>query len=282
MQDEHRQRLDNRLTPIHLFKLTPGTNCGRCGHPTCLAFSTQAIVGRANLDNCPFLEQETLKPFRARLEEQHRSGIGLSRESFEKTLSYLRAEMAGLRMKAVAESLGAIFTERAEQPFLRLLFQGREVLVGRYEVIAPPDVALSPWEQILLYNYVLGGAGKPSGRWVGMESLPNSVSKVKSLKTHCEERIAESFAGRFGDIRPAVEPWGRLLDVPEEGVDVAAEFQILPNLAIRVLFWDEDKAEGFAARVKFLFDAGVLRIVDLESLVFASEQLTDKLLQASG
>jgi len=34
--------------------------------------------------------------------------------------------------------------------------------------------------------------------------------------------------------------------------------------------------------VKFLFDAGVLRIVDLESLVFASEQLTDKLLQAPG
>jgi len=34
--------------------------------------------------------------------------------------------------------------------------------------------------------------------------------------------------------------------------------------------------------VKFLFDAGVLWMVDLESLVFASEQLKDRLLQAPG
>lgn len=85
-----------------------------------------------------------------------------------------------------------------------------------------------------------------------------------------------------GCIHSAVEPWGWLLDIPEEGVDVAAEFQILPNPAIRFLFREEDKAEEFATRVKFLFDAGVLQMVDLESLVFASEQLTDRLLQAPG
>lgn len=78
------------------------------------------------------------------------------------------------------------------------------------------------------------------------------------------ERAAQSPAGPdvSGDIRSAVEPWGRLLDVPEVEVDVAAEFQILPNPAIGVLSRDEDKAAEFAARVKFLFDAGVLRIVD--------------------
>jgi CO dehydrogenase/acetyl-CoA synthase gamma subunit (corrinoid Fe-S protein) len=46
MSDEHRRKLDNRLTPLHLYKLTPRTSCGECGFPTCLAFSTQVFVGR--------------------------------------------------------------------------------------------------------------------------------------------------------------------------------------------------------------------------------------------
>jgi hypothetical protein len=281
VKDEHRKQLDNRLTPIHLFKLTPKTNCSKCGHPTCLAFSTQTIVGRAKLDDCPFLEPKVLKSFRAHLEEQHRSGIGVSREGFEKTLEYLRSEMSGLQLHAVAESLGAVLTEKDGDRFLRLLFWGEEVLVGRQKVVAATGVELNPWEQILLYNYILGGAAKPSGIWVGMESLPNSISKVKSLKTHCEDRVAEAFSNRVEDIPGAVEGWGRLLDVPDKGVDVAAEFQILPNLSVRVLFWDEDRVEGFGAKAKFLFDSRVLQVVDLESLIFASEQLTDRLLHAS-
>lgn len=281
MKDERRKQLDERLTPIHLFKLTPKTNCGKCGHATCLAFSTQTIVGRAKLDDCPFLDQQALKPFRAQLEEQHRSGIGVSREGFEKTLEFLRGEMAGLNLDAVAESLGATLTEREEHRFLRLPFWGEEVLVGQSKVLTALGAELNPWEQILLYNYVLGGAARPLGVWVGMESLPNSISKVKSLKTHCEDRLAEAFSSRVEEIAGAMEGLGRLLDVHDKGMDVGAEFQILPNLSIRVLFWDEDKKEGFGAKAKFLFDSSVLQVVDLESLVFASEQLTDRLLNAS-
>jgi hypothetical protein len=49
---------------------------------------------------------------------------------------------------------------------------------------------------------------------------------------------------------------------------------------VRVLSWDEDPSEGFQARTKFLFDSRVLQVVDLESLIFACEQLSDRLLHA--
>jgi acetyl-CoA decarbonylase/synthase complex subunit gamma len=64
MDDARREKLSKRLTPIHLYKLTPKTNCGGCGFATCLAFATQVIVGQADLDLCPYLDRAALEPFR--------------------------------------------------------------------------------------------------------------------------------------------------------------------------------------------------------------------------
>lgn len=52
----------------------------------------------------------------------------------------------------------------------------------------PPD---DPRDQILLYNYVaFGGGVAPSETWIGMESLPNSISKISTLSTYCEQKLA--------------------------------------------------------------------------------------------
>ncbi len=111
-----------------------------------------------------------------------------------------------------------------------------------------------------------------------METLPNSVSKIKSLRAHCEAPLAQRFSGRLKSLLEASAGIGRQIELREEQVDFAAEFPVLPKLTIRVLWWDEDPSEGFAARVKFLFDRKVLETLDLESLLFTCEQLTDRLL----
>ncbi|MDR2141562.1 MAG: acetyl-CoA decarbonylase/synthase complex subunit gamma [Deltaproteobacteria bacterium] len=41
------------LTGIQIFKLLPGTNCKKCGSPTCLAFAMNLASGKAELDACP-------------------------------------------------------------------------------------------------------------------------------------------------------------------------------------------------------------------------------------
>ena len=282
MSDEHRRKLDNRLTPLHLYKLTPRTNCGECGFPTCLAFSTQVIVGRGNLQDCPYLVPDALAPFHAQLAEQHLAGIGIRRESFQKTFEFLRGEVEKWDFGMIAGSLGAAFEERKGTPSLKFPYFGRQVRVTRDDVLPEVGEPLDPWEKILLYNYVIGGAVDPSGVWVGMESLPNSVSKIKSLRSHCEGPLARAFAGKMDLLPSAVAGLGMLLTLSEEKVDFGAEFQILPRLPVRVLWWDEDPSEGFQAKAKFIFDSRVLQVVDLESLIFACEQLTDRLLHAVG
>ena len=278
MKDEHREKLEKRLTPIQLYKLTPKTNCGECGLATCLAFATQVIVGQADLEACPYLDETELGPFRKHLLEQHGEGIGLKREGFEKALHFLRREIRRWNFGTIAQSLGADFIESDGRQVLKLSYFGQQVTLTHDDVAMASGADLNPYEKILLFNYVIGGATEPSGTWVGMESLPNSVSKIKSLKAHCEGRLAQAFAGSMSRLPRIVEGLGQEVVSSGEKVDFAAEFQVLPRLSIRILWWDEDPAEGFQPQTKFLFDARVLQILDLESLLFACEQLTDRLL----
>jgi hypothetical protein len=280
LRDEHREKLDRRLTPIHLYKLTPKTNCGECGYATCLAFATQAIVAQCALDQCPYLDQEALQPFRAQLIDQHQAGIGVKREGFEKALQFLREEIRKWDLAHEAAGLGAEFRQLDGLAALQFPYFGEQVLVNRDDIVKVDGGELSPWEKILLYNYVIGGAVEPAGVWVGMESLPNSVSKIKSLKAHCQDKLAEAFAGKIQQLPRSIAPWGKELTLSAEKADFAAEFPILPKLALRVFWWDEDPGEGFPPQVKFLFDANVLGVLDLESLLFTCEQLTDRLLEA--
>jgi hypothetical protein len=280
MEDKHREMLDKRLTPMHLYKLTPKTNCKECGFETCLAFATQVIVGQGDLDLCPYLDQEALQPFRDQLAAQHAAGIGVRREGFEKALQFLRGEIRKWDFRDVVNSLGAEILDVDGDQALSFTYFGNVVMVTHEDITTDLEGKLGPYEKILLYNYVIGGATEPSGTWVGMETLPNSVSKIKSLRAHCEEPLAEKCSGRMDRLSAAVAPIGTRIDLTDEKTDFAADFTILPKLAVRVLWWDADESEGFAARVKFLFDEKVLGTLDLESLLFTCEQLTDRLLDS--
>lgn len=277
--DDRREKLDKRSTPIDLYKLTPKTNCGKCGLASCLAFSTQVIVGQAHIESCPYLEENELQAFRGRLADQLQDGIGVKREGFEKALQFLRQEILKWDFRSIANSLGAEYLEAGGRPALKLVYFGRKFVLTSDDISAYDSAEdLNPYEKILLYNYVIGGAVEPAGVWVGMESLPNSVSKIKSLQAHCQGPLAKGFAGKMQSLPPAIAGIGREVSLSDEKVDFAAEFKILPKLAIRVLWWDEDEREGFQPETKFLFDSKVLGVLDLESLIFACEQIVERLL----
>ena len=272
-----RDVLKTRVAPLELYKCTPRTNCGECGSKTCLAFATLVVTGQEKITACAYLDEEKVKPLRDRLEEQLAAGVGVSREGFEKTMEFLSGEIKKCDFRVQAETIGAEVKEGQGGIDLILPYFNEVVLVTKSDIENLSGGALSSWEKILIFNYVIAGGTEPSTIWVGMESLPNSVSKIKSLKAHCEEPLARLYGGRIDSFSKAVLPRGREICLKDQGVDFAAEFAVFPKLAIRLLFWDEVRDEGYACRVKFLFDSRVLQVLDLESLLFACEQITDRL-----
>ena len=157
-----RESLKNRVAPLELYKFTPRTNCGECGQNTCLAFATLAIAGQQDIDACPHLDRRQVQTLRDRLNEQLRSGIGVSREGFEKTMEFLYEEVKKCDFRVAAQSLGAKFDDPAGQSALIIPYFCDLVLVTMSDIKKLSGGELSPWEKIFIFLRSLGGNGKPA------------------------------------------------------------------------------------------------------------------------
>ncbi len=261
------------LVPLELYKLTPKTNCGDCGYPSCLAFATHVVKGEVSIDRCIHMDKSIRETVARRVADQRKEGFGLKMRSFD----FVREDFRKIGVEKVAKkhNLPIEIFNRAKSIVIPYLSD--VIYVNEDDIVSRSGRALTEQEKMFIYNYLLRGEGNVTGRWVGMEGLPGSISKVKSLKAHCEEPLLKAFVGRLDEARRIGESIGAKV-VNEGGADLGLLLQVLPKLPVMILFWEHDPEDNFPGRVKFLYDEGVLNVLDLESLTFASEQLTELLL----
>ena len=269
------------MNPFEILQRTPKTNCGECGHATCLAFAAAVSRAGEEVTLCPYVILEGLE-LKSPVGKKDMDELAdqVSEEQDLVLVKYLQSKISSFDFGTIADSLGADWS--AEQPdILVFRYLGREVQLGKAGVLMDNDTVVDPRDQILLYNYIHSGGGrKPDGNWVGMESLPNSISKVKTLATYCEDKIAKNFVGKSFDILMEI---GQKLDgVPgpqdlSATASIAFVIPVLPNLPQFLLFWDEEPDDGFEAKAKVLFDHHVLDFLDIESLLFSAERLAEQI-----
>jgi len=267
------------LGPVDVYKQLPKTNCGECGHPSCLAFATQVVGFGYDLARCLHLDPQVREKLGAIVAAQRERGVQVKRASHQITREHLQEKMRRCDFAARAPGLGATYTREGEVETLRLLYFGRWIGVSRTELRAEDGGELDPWDQILIYNYIASsGSRRVSGRWVGMESFPNALPKTTALEQGCHRRITEAFAGDGSGLEKACLAAGGRRVVGGHNADLAYEVQALPRMPLLVLFWDQDQEEGFEAKSKILFDDAAMEYLDLEGLVFVAEKLTDHLI----
>lgn len=279
------------MTPHEFLKYTPATNCGECGYAACLAFAVAVTKGGVTPELCPYLDREALPAeFGVGKAAEFNAADAVERGQDERDMTlvaHLKSKVQPLNFQELAPRLGADWSsDRPEE--LRFVCLGREVALSSVEVLLDDQEPADPRDQILLYNYVAFGGGSgdnppnvPDGTWVGMESLPNSIAKIRALSTYCEQRLAERFSGRAERLAEVCRMIGisENFDAQAQSADVGLIIPVLPHVPLYLLFWDQDPEDGFEARVKLLFDRHVLEFLDLESLVFAAERLADRLLE---
>ena len=261
------------ISPLEIVQRTPKTNCGECGHPTCLAFGAAVAKTGGDPTACPYinlkgLSIETAKP---------------SKDQREKDLefvAYLKSKIAPLDFNFVAETFGAKSNKDLET--LNFDYLGQSVQLSKETILLNGVEPEDPRDQILLYNYISAPADFPlSGEWVGMESLPTTISKIRTLAEYGEDRIAKLFSTiPFDTINSIINNLNPSQPL-ENTASYAAIIPVLPKVPQYLLFWEEDKEDNFDAKVKILFDKNVLSFLDLESLVFSSERLADKIIELS-
>ena len=255
-------------TVLDILKETKRDNCGRCGFPTCLAFAASVHSGGAKKSLCPFVQAD----------EEPEERQDAPRPDPETALAKeLRSKVKSLDLSRRAPGLGGKVVEIEGGKALELDYLGRKIFISGEDVLSEHGEELETRDQILLYNYLFfGGQGPLAGRWVGLESFPNSISKVVTLKRYTEDKLAAAFKSRVRDLIEGCRRLGGKKAEPCHA-DACMTVPVLPRVPVQIHFWDEDREDGFPAKVKVLFDERALDFLDIESLIFAAERLAETL-----
>lgn len=263
-------------TVLELLKTLPRTNCGDCGQATCLAFATQVIKEGEDLHRCPHLTSAA-QALAGDIQGQQAKGLGRRRESLAIALEALQEKIAPLDLSDLAPGVGGDYGEENGRPYVDLDYFGHRLRVFRDEVRYPEEAEANPWDAILLYNYLASqGREEPTGNWITFQSLPNSVSKSKTLK-RLEGGVAAHFAGKRAYLEDQARRLGGAPVQAAGDADLQVVFRPLPRVPVLLLFWEAEPEEDFPAQVHLLFDGNVSAYLDLESLLFLVEHLTVRL-----
>lgn len=259
------------MNPLAVVARTPKNNCRECGYPTCLAFGVAVSATGIDPRRCPYINLDGL--------DLQPAGVALEDGGRQRDLAlveHLKGKIAKADFAALAPRLGATWNGATE--VMTFAYLGQEVRLSKSAILLDGREPEDPRDQVLLYNYVhSGGGAPPTGPWLGLESLPNSIAKVRTLATYCEAPLARLFSGRApGRITAGAAAAGGAL-VANPAATLTFIFPVLPRLAQQVIYWAEEPEDGFAARVKILFDQRVLDFLDIESLVFSGERLAERL-----
>jgi len=200
----------------------------------------------------------------------------ITRDNYELVYEELLGELADVDLSKVSADLGVVY----QGDHLEMNFLGRCYRIsnqGIWEVNEKaPNVAI----RIVLCHYVLqAGQGKLTGEWVSYRDFKDSAFFISNFQVNVEERIAQYFAGRAGDLEKAAQ---ELDGEPFEGFqtgDVCYYFQALPKVPILLVFYDKD-AE-FPASCKVLFDKSSSTWLDMECLAVLGWILADLLIKIS-
>ena len=268
------------LQIIELLKMLPRTNCADCGYPTCMAFATHVLREGVAPSKCPYFAPPQLARVEDILREQEAGGITAFPEHFVSAKKHVLSKIQDYDLAELASFLGAEFVLQEGKGSLLIPLLGRQYVVNKDEVNPLDGGEHDVWEHVLLYNYIAQACREPlQGVWVAMGELPGALAKKKSFEEGCEDKIAVAFSGRLEELKMVLQRLGSVSPPMETNAEFHAVFHPLPKIPFLLYFWDEDREDGFPAKVKILFDATVLCYLDIESLVFLGEKTAERLLE---
>lgn len=260
------------MNPHDILKRVPKTNCGECGYPACLAFAANVAKSGEDPHKCPYIN---LAGFEF-IQGQNTDLNQLGKEHDLQLIAHLKDKIQQLDFEKLTVPLAVQYKNNS----LIFPYLDQQVQISKSHLLIDNREPEDPRDQILLYNYIHFGGGKPpSTNWIGLESVPNSISKIKTLATYCEQKLSSFFTGKsIAEIDQYCQSVGGTITT-KGSADIIADIPVLPQIPQQILFWDEDMDDGFEAKVKVLYPENVMDYLDLESLVFTSERMAEQIIQ---
>lgn len=231
-------------SPADILKLLKKTNCRECGEPTCLAFAAAVFKGRRNINECPYVDKETLK---AHGLDAPVAATNANVE-LDKTAAKLKKKAAGMDMAATALKAGG----KLKNDRLTISVMGKEFSLDK-EGVLHSQIHLHSWVTIPLLSYLCYGQGKvPAGQWAAWRELPGGREFEGLYKQRIENalnKVAEEYTDIFEDMLFVFN--GRKVDQLFDA-DISLVLYPLPKIPILVCYWAPE--DGLESNLNLYFD----------------------------
>ncbi|RJR23754.1 MAG: DUF3786 domain-containing protein [Desulfobacteraceae bacterium] len=264
------------LSVLDLYrKFLPKTNCRDCGYQSCLAFAGMVVSEGLPVETCPHIVPELIASIRKEMEAQRKSRKWTRRDPAEDALQWASERAAPMKIKDLSERIGGRLVEIESEVGLELPYFLDTLIIFSGRIAKSGGDPLNHWEQVFIFNHMaMGGSREPTGKWKGLVELPNTVSKIKTMKGNVERPLVDFFRGRPEKLlKAALALGGQPAKTDDSGADVAILFRPLPRIPMLLLFRDEDEEEAYEAEASILFDETIVEHLDIESILFLSERL---------
>ena len=268
------------LSVVDLYKdILPKTNCGDCGFPTCMAFAGMVVSEKHPLTNCPHIAPPLIEKCQRELDEQYATGKWTKRDMAQDALKWAKERSTSMNIEDLPDRIGGKLIKKGNEDALELPYFKDSIIITKKNISKKDGSELTRWEQVFIFNHIAQGGSKlPTGKWKNLVEFPNTISKIKSMAEHVETPLTKRFKGKLDELFLISRFLGGIDMTAEiKSADSALLFKVLPRVPVMLMFWDEDSEEGFEAQAKLLFDETVCEHLDIESIMFLSERLSQLL-----
>ncbi|MEJ2658172.1 MAG: DUF3786 domain-containing protein [Desulfobacterales bacterium] len=268
------------LSVVDLYRdILPKTNCGDCGLSTCMAFAGMVVSEKHPLTNCPHIEPLLVDKCQRELDEQYAAGKWTKRDMAEDALKWAKERSTSMKIEDLPERIGGRLIKKYNDYALELQYLINSIIITKKNIVKKDGSELTRWEQVFIYNHIAqGGSKRPTGKWKSFVEFPNTISKIKSMIEHVETPLTKRFKSNPDELFSIAGLLGGINVTSEtNSAELALLFRVLPRVPVMLMFWDEDKDEGFEAQAKLLFDETIVEHLDIESIMFLSERLSQLL-----
>ena len=240
---------------MEIFRLLPGTNCGKCLFPACLAFAAAVFKGDRRLKECPYLDSSVTDQY-----EGNSPNWLLMEQEYQKALEPLKLAVASLDFPSSVQRVGGSLS--GENLVIKSLGRDFQVLPDGTVVSA---CHVHAWVSVPLLNYVVSCSGKePAGRWIPFRELKDGLSWGQLFAEQFEtplKHVADANPDLFETMIQIFS--GHSVPSPI-GADISIALKPLPKLPILICYWKPEDSMG--SFLKTLVDVTAKENLNIESI----------------
>lgn len=250
-----------------VYRKLPGTNCGDCGMPTCIAFALKVANSQVDIDKCPHVSEEVRKEFM--------KAPARSSDNFEAVSDELEKEAIEADFREAADAIGGEYVSSEDREMIRILMNNRPYEMTRDGLFENNSYSKDSWAKIIIYDYIRRKGKKPlTDNWVTLGYFPDTASHVKAFQSLSEKKVAGTYSDK--GIEKLRERAGEFNGRYVEGkmdADLTCRFDLLPRIPLYLCFWSAD--EEFDANCRLFVDSNAENYIDIEYLAYLVERFID-------